>query len=56
MLPAEAAVLVHLEAVWIIFLVFHCVVVSLLAFGASECYLNAHNGTSLNNCLPLQAE
>ena len=54
-LPAERAVLVHLETLGIVLLVFHCVVVSLLALGACQGYLNAHNGTSLNNCLPLQA-
>ena len=53
-LPAERAVLVHLETLGIVLLVFHCVVVSLLALGACQGYLNAHNGTSLNNCLPLQ--
>lgn len=53
-LPAERAVLLHLKTLRVVFLVLHLVVVSLLAIGASQGYLNAHNGTSLNNCLPLQ--
>ena len=35
MLFAESAKFIHFESVWIIFLVFHCVVVALLAFGTS---------------------
>ena len=46
MLSAEPAILVHLKPIRVIFLVFHCVVVALLAFCASECDFNSHNGTS----------
>lgn len=53
-LPAERAVLLHLKTLRVVLLVLHLVVVSLLAIGTSQGYLNAHNGTSLNNCLPLQ--
>ena len=41
-LLAESAILLHLETVGIVLLVFHGVVVSLLAFVASECDLYAH--------------
>ena len=41
-LATELAVLVKLDSVRIVFLVFHCVVVSLLAFAACECDSNAH--------------
>ena len=51
-LSAESAVLPHGETVGIILLVFHGVVVPLLALVASQCNLNAHFGTSLN-CLPV---
>ena len=44
---AESAVLAHFETVGVILLVFHGVVVSLLALGASQSDFNAHNGTSL---------
>ena len=54
MLAAEAAVLVHFQSVGIVLLVLHGIVVSLLALRASQSDFNAHNGTSLNNCLPLQ--
>ena len=47
-LSAESAVLLHFETIRVIFLVFHGVVVSLLALGASQSDFNAHNGTSLN--------
>ena len=42
MLLAESAILLHLETVGVVLLVFHGVVVSLLAFVASECDLYAH--------------
>ena len=45
-LSAEPAILVHFKSVRVIFLVFHCVVVALLAFCASECNFYSHNGTS----------
>ena len=54
MLPAESAVLVHLESVGGILFVFHCVVVALLALSACKSDLNSHNGTSIFNVsLPL---
>lgn len=54
MLPAESAVLVHLESVGGILFVFHCVVVALLALCACKSDLNSHNGTSIFNVsLPL---
>ena len=37
MLPAETAVLVHLQSVRCVLLVFHCVVIALFAFGARKC-------------------
>ena len=46
MLSAEPAILVHFKSVSVVFLVFHCVVVALLAFCASECNFYSHNGTS----------
>ena len=46
-LLAESAILLHFETVGVILLVFHGVVVSLLALGASQSDFNAHNGTSL---------
>jgi len=46
-LSAESAVLLHFETIGVILLVFHGVVVSLLALGASQSDFNAHNGTSL---------
>ena len=42
MLLAETAILVHLKTIGIILLVFHRVVVSLLALCAGERYSNAH--------------
>ena len=45
-LSAELAILVHFKSVGIILLVFHCVVIALLAFSTSKCYFNSHNGTS----------
>ena len=42
MLAAEAAVLVHLKTIRIIFLVLHRIVVALLAFAAGESDLNSH--------------
>jgi hypothetical protein len=47
---AEAAILVHFQLFGRVLLVFHGVVVSLLAFVASENDLYAHFGTSI--CLP----
>lgn len=41
MLPAERAVLLHLETFRIVLLVLHCVVVSLLALGAYESNLDS---------------
>ena len=46
MLLAEAAVLVHLQSVGTVLLVFHCVVVALLALSARHCDLYSHFGTS----------
>ena len=48
MLFAESAVLVHLQPVRGIFLVFHRVVIALLAFRAGQSDLDSHNGTSIN--------
>ena len=45
-LAAETAVLVHFKSVRVIFLVLHCVVVSLLAFGACQCDSDSHDYTS----------
>ena len=45
---AESAVLAHFETVRVVLLVFHGIVVSLLALGASQSDFYAHNGTSLN--------
>jgi hypothetical protein len=47
MLLAELAILIHLQAVRRILLVFHCVVVALLAFCASKSNSNSHDGTSI---------
>ena len=47
-LLAESAVLSHFETVRVILLVFHRIVVSLLALRTSQSDFNAHNGTSLN--------
>ena len=46
-LLAESAILLHFETVRVVLLVFHGIVVSLLALGASQSDFNAHNGTSL---------
>ena len=46
MLPAEPTILVHFKPVGIVLLVFHCVVIALLALGTSQCDFNSHNGTS----------
>lgn len=46
-LPAESAILLHLETVRVILLILHGIVVSLLALRASQSDFNAHNGTSL---------
>ncbi len=56
-LLAESAILVHFKPVGIVFLVLHRVVVALLAFRASQCDFNPHDGTSIlteNNILPLR--
>ena len=45
-LAAEAAVLVHLKSVRVVLLVFHAVVVALLALGTSQGNLDSHFGTS----------
>lgn len=47
---AETTVLFHLKSVRVIFLIFDRVVVSLLAFAASECNLYSHIGTSVIFC------
>jgi hypothetical protein len=41
-LSAKFAMLIHFYSVRIIFLVFHGIVVALLALGASECNFNSH--------------
>ena len=46
--PTETAVLVHLQSVGVVLLVFHLVVVALLAFRASQGDLDSHDGTSRN--------
>ena len=46
-LLAESAVLLHFETVRVILLVFHRIVVSLLALRTSQSDFNAHIGTSL---------
>jgi hypothetical protein len=46
-LLAESAILLHFETVRVILLVFHGIVVSLLALRASQSDFNAHDGTSL---------
>ena len=48
MLSAEPAILLHFQAVRVVLLVLHGVVVSLLALRASQSDFHAHNGTSLN--------
>jgi len=45
-LLTEPTVLVHFKSIRVILLVLHSVVVALLAFCASECDFNSHNGTS----------
>jgi|LSQX01.3.fsa_nt_gb hypothetical protein len=45
-LAAEPAILVHFQSVRVVLLVFHCVVVALLALCAGECNFDSHNGTS----------
>ena len=47
-LLAESAILLHLKTVRVILLVLHGVVVSLLAFAASECDFHAHDRHLLN--------
>jgi hypothetical protein len=38
----ETAVLVHLKSVWIVLLVFLCVIISLFAFRANQCNFDSH--------------
>ena len=45
-LTAEPAILVHFQPVGIVLLVFHGVVVALLAFRAGQGDFDSHNGTS----------
>jgi len=45
-LAAESAILVHFKPIRRVFFVFRSVVVSLLAFVASECYFDSHFGAS----------
>ena len=45
-LAAELAIFHHFKSVGVIFLVFCCVIVSLLAFCAGESDFDAHFGTS----------
>ena len=45
-LAAETAILVHLKSVGIVLLVFDCVVVALLAFGAGKCDFDSHRISS----------
>ena len=52
LLLAESAVLFQFDTVGVVFLVLHGVVVSLLAFVASERDLNSHVRHLLNTCLP----
>ena len=52
MLSAESAILLHFEAIGIIFLVLHGVVVSLLAFRTSECDFYAHERHLLKKLPP----
>ena len=42
-LAAERTILLHLKTVGIVLLIFGSVVVSLLAFAASECHFDAHS-------------
>ena len=41
-LLAESAVLLHFNTIRIVFLILHCVVVSLLAFSTCQCNFNSH--------------
>lgn len=50
MLTAETAELFHFKSVGVIFLILDRVVISLLAFAASECDLYSHIGTSVIFC------
>ena len=52
-LSAESAVLLHFETVRVVLLVFHGVVVSLLALGASQSDFHAHKRHLLKICLPV---
>lgn len=42
----EPAIFIHFQSVRVVLLVFHCVVVALLAVCASKCDFDSHNGTS----------
>ena len=46
MLTTETAKLVHFKSVRVVFLVFLCVVISLLALSARQRNLDSHIGTS----------
>ena len=52
MLSTESAILLHFEAVGIVLFVLHGVVVSLLAFGASQCDFYAHERHLLKKLSP----
>ena len=54
-LAAEATILVELKTIGIVLLVLHCVVVPLLALGASQCDLNAHGDILLKLAAVLPA-
>ena len=46
-LPAKAAILIHLQAIGVIFLVFESIVIALLALAAGQCDFDSHSdGTS----------
>ena len=51
-LLAESAILLHLETIGVVLLVFHAVVVSLLALRASQCDFHAHYRHLLKNLPP----
>jgi len=47
MFPAEPAILIQFQSVRIVFLVFHSIIVSLLAFRTSQCNFYSHCVTPL---------
>jgi len=49
MSPAKAAVFLHLQAIWIVFLVLHRIVISLLTLITRKRYLYAHIKTSISS-------